>query len=120
MQVIASPRLDSPPINEIVCGFGFGEMPREVIAFLSREPQVVDTLRDAGARLQSLFPPANGSLMQIALYREEDSHLEELLVSVPTNTSVDQAMDRLATFDSWWLDQPRAIRRLVTFDIEYL
>ncbi|GAB4541062.1 MAG: hypothetical protein Tsb0020_54100 [Haliangiales bacterium] len=120
MHVMVSPKLDRPPINEVVCGFGFGEVPREVIAFLSREPQVVDTLRDAGTRLQRLFPAANGALMQIALYREEDSHLEELLVSVPTNTSVDQAMDRLATFDSWWLEQPRAIRRLVTFDIEYV
>lgn len=120
MHVMTSPRLDRPPINEVVCGFGFGEVPREVIAFLSREPQVVDTLLDAGTRLQSLFPPANGSLMQIALYREEDSHLEELLVSVPTNTSVNEAMDRLAAFDNWWLDQPRAIRRLITFDIEYL
>lgn len=88
-------------------------------AFLVEHPDIIDILLEAYSFISTRLRPSGVPKLSLQVYSQEEDDCE-LIVTIPTTSSVSEGLDDLAAFDNeWWLDRPDEIRRLVTFELAY-
>jgi len=90
-----------------------------VKAFLSDNPAAVDALHSATTHIDKVLHPVAKPSLDVTTFSDEDGD-QELTVLIPIDCDAAEAMARLSEFDdTWWLDQPDDVRRLITFDVDF-
>lgn len=92
----------------------------EVVGFVEEHPELKGMLAEAQTRIPEHF--GNDTAMALEVATDIDSeNAKELLLLIPVELSVDDAMARMSRLDEdWWLDGSVRAKGLMNVDIEYI
>lgn len=90
----------------------------EVLNFIDLHPFLVPLLFEAVGRIAQFFPEPQLSLEVVSDFEFPDS--SQLVLSIETTLSPDEALKRLDRFDDdWWLDAAREAEGGLCIDVEF-
>jgi hypothetical protein len=92
----------------------------EVIGFIKNRPFLIPILTEAYSKIGSYFPESPQVFLEVVTDPEVPDDTQ-LVASVKTNLSPDEALERLDSFDrEWWLQSMDRAKGELCIDVEFL